>query len=691
MSGTRRSRSYVALVLLVLFGLLAPAGLLWAGDTVEKIRPSIRTVDVRQKRPGPLVPLVILPIPGLTTASHPAPASTAIPLGATILLRQSAPSDAIIQWSGADELVRDETGSTAKCSMNTLGWSRVAVEISYTSGIVAEQGFDMNVIDIDVSDIQIGAIDVPVGPLPLHENLTNGQTMAYYFAGSVATVLEIGEGHYRTSIDRPLPLGVSVDPPGVAPIIEWRIDGAGKHLGAALEDYRQQEIGTHVVSVGPPGGAQSVQFDMYSVEIISHTNAADIIPEGVPITFEAITHPPGFEEEIRWLSSTKYGSATAVVGYGPTFRAEFNDTVGPDDAWQWLGVIADNARFGQDQKPPPCCKERVDAFSTNASIPTNIEFGSADIPAIPADFFGPGSDPFSGNVPMVGVPRLDAEVDGSDCGTADTFVRRLGPVICPGEGFPRPCDPVPIEIVGLSLTGAEKIVVTFNGGQNPETWLLGLGLPLQEAQQGVLNAILESPTGGTYTASLPVEVSVGLVRESAALTPEGPGGDDIKVLTRTVEMGLPTPVPWTRVEPTDGGFFCPPRGDDIGNEFFPGETGPGPLDDATAAEGVDCDTCIQCSGAGCHGGPGHTHCICRPVPCPTRCRYDRAFTFPFPFCNGPSSAPNAAKSAFVCNQNEPDADCCGSPKIPLVGVGLFPCSSGGTELAIYINAVNCDP
>ena len=351
MSCSRRSRFYVALVVVSLIGLLVPAGLLWAAVTAVS-RPGLQQVDTAPKKPAAPGPMFMLPIPGLTTVSHPAPASTAIPLGTRLMLKQPASSGAVVQWWGATEVARDDTGSTAKCSLNTLGWSHVAVEIAYPGGMVGEQALDLNVIDIDVADIQVGPINVLAGPLPLDENLTNKQTMAYYFAGSVATVVEIGEGHYRTSVDRPLPLSVVVDPPGLAPLIEWRIDGAARHLGTALEDYRQQEIGTYVVSVGPPDREQSVQFDMYSVEIISHTNIVDILPEGVPITFEAVTHPPGFEDDITWLSSTKYGTAAPVVGHGPTFTAEFNDTIGPDDGRQWLGVIADNARFGQDQKIP---------------------------------------------------------------------------------------------------------------------------------------------------------------------------------------------------------------------------------------------------------------------------------------------------------------------------------------------------
>ena len=52
------------------------------------------------------------------------------------------------------------------------------------------------------------------------------------------------------------------------------------------------------------------------------------------------------------------------------------------------------------------CSERIcagdDYFVTVAG--SQIDFGGGDFPPIPADFFGPGSDPFDGLVPLEGVP-----------------------------------------------------------------------------------------------------------------------------------------------------------------------------------------------------------------------------------------------------------------------------------------------
>lgn len=145
-------------------------------------------------------------------------------------------------------------------------------------------------------------------------------------------------------------------------------------------------------------------------------------------------------------------------------------------------VAVPSAQAGQDQMPP-------DHFTTlNATINFGFEFEP-----IPADFFGPGSDPFTGSIVFGPSPS----------GLGDTRVQRAGPVDCPGAGFPRPCDPVAIEIVQLSLVGTNPIVVTFNGGQSPEEWLVSMGLSETQGQ-GVLNAELAQPNGGTLTLDLPV-------------------------------------------------------------------------------------------------------------------------------------------------------------------------------------------
>ena len=93
----------------------------------------------------------------------------------------------------------------------------------------------------------------------------------------------------------------------------------------------------------------------------------------------------------------------------------------------------------------------IDYWLTHYS---EFEFGSGDLPAIPADFFGPGSDPFDGVVAFKGVPA-----DPSTNTLADTIVRRADDAIM----FDPPA-PIDIEILELNLVSTRPVKVTYNGG-----------------------------------------------------------------------------------------------------------------------------------------------------------------------------------------------------------------------------------
>ncbi len=101
-----------------------------------------------------------------------------------------------------------------------------------------------------------------------------------------------------------------------------------------------------------------------------------------------------------------------------------------------------------------------DLFETDPGS-TQFDFQSPET-AIPAGFFGSGSDPFTGQVHFGGVPLENFQGHGT--GDADTIVQRLN------SADPAPTAIVPIELVQLSLQSMEPITVTYNGGQNPELW-----------------------------------------------------------------------------------------------------------------------------------------------------------------------------------------------------------------------------
>ncbi len=122
--------------------------------------------------------------------------------------------------------------------------------------------------------------------------------------------------------------------------------------------------------------------------------------------------------------------------------------------------------------------------------------GGIDCPAIPPDFFEPGSDPFTGSVDFEGLPL------SPQLGSADTIVERAGDAVlpqCPSS------DTVTIEIVALSLVSSTPIVVTYNGGQNPENWDVQMCLSSTVSQgTGSMTINKDCDSGGSFSAVLPV-------------------------------------------------------------------------------------------------------------------------------------------------------------------------------------------
>ena len=135
---------------------------------------------------------------------------------------------------------------------------------------------------------------------------------------------------------------------------------------------------------------------------------------------------------------------------------------------------------------------------------------------IPADFFGPGSDPFTSSVNLEGVP-LGSFGAYNGLGPTDTIVRRLQ------DAMPTFPDTIDIEIVALHLQSVAPITVTYNGGQNPETWDLDIEVPEGDQNQtlGSMTIDHEYPNGGTFSSTLPVDPIMTFVRVGDQFTLAG--------------------------------------------------------------------------------------------------------------------------------------------------------------------------
>lgn len=134
-----------------------------------------------------------------------------------------------------------------------------------------------------------------------------------------------------------------------------------------------------------------------------------------------------------------------------------------------------------------------DLFETDPQN-TGIEFASPET-ALPADFFGPGSQLFTGVVPLGGVPL--GSFNGHGTGNADTVVHRptggTFPMVLPGS-----TGPIPIQIVALNLVSVQPIIVHYTGG-NPEAWTVDVTLSTTP-RQGQMNVTKNTAQGGTFSA-----------------------------------------------------------------------------------------------------------------------------------------------------------------------------------------------
>ena len=331
------------------FGLLIAT----AGNGVAQIVP--QSIEIRDPTPPPMQGQLILdPVPGLTSRTRAAPLATAMPLGITVqfeFLRSLAPIQ--VRWVGDGLIVQTSLESnTAAITLDRTGWHAVSVEVNDGSGWSLAARCLLRGVDIACGDIAWSITDVSVTPVDLDENSSNHETMAVYFGESVAQLKQLGPAHYRTSIFRAVHLQAATTPSGFEPLTEWQFDGRPR-VGTEQLDLAVNDVGSWMVAAGPVGQDDTIQLDTYRVRITSHTSSRNIVPEGEPITFEAVTEPSGYEDEITWISSTLYGTASPVLGRGPTFIVQFDATWGRHRSgfgWQWLGVRADNARFNQDQK-----------------------------------------------------------------------------------------------------------------------------------------------------------------------------------------------------------------------------------------------------------------------------------------------------------------------------------------------------
>jgi len=311
--------------------------------------PSTAAAQSRTAPPDPADlerKIEIGPVPGLTTTWHPAPKATAAPLGGTLRFRIRALPGRTIQWSGAT-LIEQTDWSIAEVHLSIPGPHRVTVRHRDGLKQPVEEVVDLDAQPLPAEGLAISSLSMAADPIDLGQPPVNPATMDYFFRpGSIARLTEVGAGHFRTSTDRWLTLQAGVAPLGFAPLVEWRVDGVPqRYLGSPVE-LAVFMPRSFEVTAGLDAAPQA-RLDAYRVTIGSHPRRAEI-PDDETITFTAATEPPGYEDDVTWLASTKHGTAHPWTGRGREFSTVFVGTAGEDG--RWLGVKADHARAEHDSK-----------------------------------------------------------------------------------------------------------------------------------------------------------------------------------------------------------------------------------------------------------------------------------------------------------------------------------------------------
>ena len=287
------------------------------------------------------------PVPGFTTAVHPTNREMFLPVDALVefsvqgLAVKGGTTTPTVRWSGIQPLAT--TNLTVKFRVPAA-----ALTITATTS-APRRTFTCNVIGIRVTPESL-KFDYDLreaAPLGLTQRSSNAETVAAYFSHpSIARVTKHPYGQstaYSTSVNRDLSLDLVGDT-GITNLIEVRMDG--RPIGVGSTQFRASRIGLHEISVGPPAHQRALRLAAYRAEIVA---AQEGFPEGIPLLFAAKTTPPGFENEVRWLAATKYGTAGPVLGRGPFFRPTFRNTFhGGVGASRWVGVRASNASSGVD-------------------------------------------------------------------------------------------------------------------------------------------------------------------------------------------------------------------------------------------------------------------------------------------------------------------------------------------------------
>ena len=158
-----------------------------------------------------------------------------------------------------------------------------------------------------------------------------------------------------------------------------------------------------------------------------------------------------------------------------------------------------------------------DEFETTGNGETYHNFAASPIPA---NFFGPGSQQYTGVVPLVGVPLNPAVSD------VDTVIHRNQDVWVPGS--------TTVTMTSLNLTGINPITVTYTGGGS-EQWNVQVNLSDLKASTGSMTI-----GATTFDSSLKVWPKFTFTRVGGGVPPKvlDTGGSTLTAATASDSTAL---------------------------------------------------------------------------------------------------------------------------------------------------------
>lgn len=255
-------------------------------------------------------------------------------------------------------------------------------------------------------------------------------------------------------------------------------------------------LGALALVAGAPWMAEAAEEPEFTVTIVPNQQ---IVFDGQPASFQAVTNPPGFEHLVEWSAVTRWGTVQPATGQGAMFVTVFFDTFADPmlEKCQWLVVRAGDPEWREHTEwkqftEPDCIPDISVPAGDDCMVtdPCNTVSSFCTDP-LPQDFFGSGSEQWRGEIILKGDEN---EED-------DTLIERLDAMSFSGLDIRT----TRVKLKKLRLVSCESIVVEFDDGTEKE-----FDVRVEEsdfpAEEGEMKVERIDDFGGEFESSFPVAV-----------------------------------------------------------------------------------------------------------------------------------------------------------------------------------------